>query len=734
MKKIILEIEGMTCSACSSGLEKYIKKQEGIESVSVNLVMASASICYDETILTVEKIEEFIKRAGFKSLGEFKEIRIEKENRTEKIMFFLFSAFAILLLYIAMGHMIHLPSLSIIDIEKNPIGYTITLCILTSLFLLYGFDIIKNGYKNLIHKTPNMDTLVMIGVLSSFLYSIYSMIHILKGNVEEVHNLYFEASAMVLYFMKLGKYLDKRSKDKTKEAISKLVKITPDVAIIKENGKEKQVTLDVVHKGDILIGKPGEKIAVDGEIVYGKTHVDESFLTGESKPLNKKIGDKVIAGSMNYDGYIEYKAEKIGKESTISEVVKLVLEASNTKVPIAKTADTISSFFVFFVFLLAIGTFFAYLFIGYSFETSLITFVTILVVACPCSLGLATPLAQVIAEGICVNHGILVKNGFVLENARKVDTIVFDKTGTLTFGKLKIAKIIRYIDISEEELIQKVGSLESKGTHPIAKAFTEAMEERKIEKLEVENFQNIEGMGIVGTIQGEEFIVGNAKMIRTYKIQNTHKEEGRMVGEEEHSIVYVVQNKQIIALIGLNDIVREEAKDVLKQLNKRNIHTLMLTGDNKQTALKIAKEIGIKEVIADVLPMEKTTVIKELKRKNRFVLMCGDGINDSPALVCADIGVSVKEGTDIAMDSADVIFTKTNLYGIIKLLDISKKTIQKIKQNLFWAFFYNLLMLPIAMGMLRHFGISIHPMLASIAMICSSLTVILNTFTLKRSI
>lgn len=419
MKKIILSIEGMTCSACSNGLEKYLNKQNGIIEANVNLVMANATITYDENILEKSKLDELIKQAGFKSLGEFKEINTQKQNKKEKIKFITFTILAIVLMYVAMGHMIHFPIFPFLDVKVNPINYTISLFLFAILFIMYGFDILKNGYKNLIHKTPNMDTLVGIGVISSFLYSMYSMIMLLKGNLEYIHNLYFESTAIMIYFIKLGRFLDGISKDKTKEAIQKLVKITPNQATIKIEGKEKKVTLDKIHKGDIVISKPGDKIAVDGEIVEGVAHFDESFITGESKPVTKKKGDKVIAGSINYDGYIEYKAEKIGKESTISEIVRLVIEASNTKTPLAKMADTVSGYFVPTVIVVAILTFAAYFIMGYEFSSSLMRFISILVVACPCSLGLATPLAIVVSEGLCASNGILVKKSEILENARK---------------------------------------------------------------------------------------------------------------------------------------------------------------------------------------------------------------------------------------------------------------------------------------------------------------------------
>ena len=732
MKKIILSIDGMTCSACSNGLEKYLNKQDGVINASVNLVMANATIEYDEKKLNQAKLEEFVKQAGFKSLGEFKEIKLENKGKKETIKFVIFTFLAILLMYISMGHMINLPTINIIDPHTNGVNYAISLCILAIIFMIYGFDILKNGYKNLIHGTPNMDTLVGIGVISSFLYSLYGMYKIIQGDHTYTMNLYFESTAIVIYFIKLGRYIDGISKDKTKEAISKLVKITPEKATLKKDGVEKEVTLDEIQKGDIVISKAGEKIAVDGEIVLGKAHLDESFITGESKPVSKEVGSKVIAGSMNYDGYVEYKAERIGKESTISEIVRLVVEASNTKAPIAKVADKVSGYFVPAVMIIAIISFIAYLILGNTFQDALITFVTILVVACPCSLGLATPLAIVISEGTCASNGILVKKSEILENAQKVNTIVFDKTGTLTYGKLKIAEVKNYSNLKDEELLQLVGSIESKSTHPIGKAFTDYMEEKKLKVLDVQTFENVAGHGIVGKINDEEIIVGNAKILEKYQIKNTHQKDEKSLAEQGNSIVYVVKNKGMVALIGVNDIVREEAKSIIDKLNKNKIETIMLTGDNKETAEKIAKEIGITQVISNVLPSEKTKMIQDLKAKNKFVMMCGDGINDSPALANSNIGVSVNSGTDIAMDSSDVILTRNDLNSIVHLIHISKRTIRNIKQNLFWAFFYNCLMIPIAVGILKPIGISINPMIASIAMVISSITVILNALRLKR--
>lgn len=732
MKKVVLSIDGMTCSACSNGLEKYLNKQNGIKSATVNLVMANALIEYDENILNLEKIEEFVEEAGFKSLGIYNENSEKKQNKNEKVKFIIFSVLAVALMYISMGHMIGLPNFSFLDMHMHPLIYAGTLLALTIAFVVYGFDIIKSGFKNLIHKAPNMDTLVAMGVITSILYSIYGMYMIAKGHHEYVENLYFESAAIVIFFIKFGRYIDGISKDKTKEAIQKLVQITPKEAVIKVNGEEKKVTIDEIKKGDIVVSKPGEKIAVDGKIITGKAHLDESFITGESKPASKTEGSKVIAGSINYDGYIEYEAEKIGKESTISEIVRLVIEATNTKAPIAKVADTVSGYFVPAVILIAIITFIAYLILGNTVSIAINVFVTILVVACPCSLGLATPLAIVVSEGVCANNGILVKKSEILENAEKTTTVVFDKTGTLTYGKLKIAHIINYSKMQEKELMQIVGSLEKKSTHPIGKAFEDYLNENKIETLDVKDFKDVSGYGIIGKIAENEVILGNSKILEKYDITNSHKQDEEKLAKEGNSIIYVVINNEISAIIGVNDIVRENSKEIISKLNKNKIETVMLTGDNTQTAEKIAKEIGITTVISNVTPREKTEVVKKLKVEGKYVMMCGDGINDSPALASSNIGVSVNSGTDIAMDSSDVILTRNDLNSILNLINISKKTIRNIKQNLFWAFFYNSLMIPIAMGLFSKWGITINPMIASLAMLINSLTVTLNALRLRR--
>lgn len=734
MKKVLLKIEGMTCSACSSGLEKYLNKQEGIKTASVNLIMNNASIEYDETEINLEQVEKYIEKAGFSSLGIDKLENEEKKKTKEKSKLIGISIISILILYISMAHMVKLPIIPYLDMMHNPVNYAIALLILTTIVLIMGKDILKNGYKNLVHKTPNMDTLVAIGVLASYIYSIYGTIKIIKGQVICVENLYYESAAIVIFFIKIGKYVENKNKDKTKEALKQLMSITPNHAIIEKEGKEETVTLDEIQKGDIIICKPGEKIAVDGEVIEGTTHINESFITGESVPVKREKGSKVIAGSINYEGTIKYKAEKIGKESTVSEIVRLVVEATNTKAPIAKIADKISGYFVPTIIIIAIISFAIWLAISKNLATAINIFVTILVVACPCSLGLATPLAIVISSGKASKKGILVKTSEALENAHKIKTICFDKTGTLTKGELTISKIYNYSNLEEKEIIKKVASIENKSEHPIARAIVEKAKEEKIELDQINKFKAIAGYGVRAEIKEQEkshnYLIGNKKLMKENNIQILKEDDETELVTEGNSILYVAQDQKIIALIGVKDTIKEESKEIIEKLKKRKIEVIMLTGDNEKTAKAIAKQLGIEKVIANVLPKQKAEEIKKLKQ-NGLVMMCGDGINDSVSLVTADIGVSISSGTDIAMDSAEVVLMNDNLEKIEELIEISRKTIRNIKQNLFWAFFYNTCMVPIACGILEPLGITMNPMIAAFAMTISSLTVVLNALRLR---
>lgn len=725
MKKVILKIEGMSCSACQNRVEKYLNKQDGVEA-SVNLVMAQALINYDENKVTIDDLNRFISESGYKSLGIYDETLENNKDNSFKLLI-IFGLLILLLMYVSMSHMIGLPVIPFLHMLNHPINYGVSLLILTIPFIIFGFDIIKSGVTKLFHRSPNMDTLVSIGVISSVIYSVINLILIIFGKNELVEHLYFESSAMIIYFIKLGRFIDKNSKEKTKEAIKELVQITPQNALLKTKNGEKKVSIDEVKEGDILVCKPGMKIAVDGTIIKGEGHFNESFITGESKPSKKNKNDKVIAGSINIDGYIEYKAEKIGPDSTISEIVRLVVEATNTKAPIQRIADIVSGYFVPSIIVIAVLTLIISLFITKDFNNSIISFVTVLVVACPCALGLATPLAMVVSMGSSAKNGILIKKSEILEETKNIDTIVFDKTGTLTYGTPKISKIINYSKLSDKEIFKIVSILEHNSAHPIATAFIKYYDKN----INVDKFETINGMGISGIINKNKYYVGNSKLLKKLNIDNKSTEEEKL-SQEGNSILYIVKNKEILSLIGVKDITRTNAKDTIKNLIKLNKNVIMLSGDNEPTANIIAKELGIKNVIANVMPKEKKETLSKLKAEGHKVMMVGDGINDAPSLANSDIGVSLSGATYIAGDSADIILIQDDLSKIVTLFDISKRTIKIIKENLFWAFIYNILMIPIAIGLLKPLGIMISPMVASIAMTISSLTVVLNSLRLKK--
>lgn len=729
MKKVLLKIGGMTCSACSSGLEKYLNKQDGVVRANVNLVMNNASIEYDDKKLSLKDIEKFVDKAGFESLGIDNLKKEERKKSGEKINLILTSIFSIAILYVSMAHMIGLPDIPFLSMMEHPLNYAVSLLVLTTVILGLGYNILKNGIKNLIHGTPNMDTLVTIGVFASFIYSVYETVQIFLGDTSFVHSLYYESAAIVIFFIRIGKYVEGINTDKTKEAIQELMTITPNSAVIERDGKELTVTLDEIEKDDIVICKPGEKVAVDGAVVYGISHINESFITGESMPVKVEVGSKVIAGSINYEGAIKYKAEKIGRESTVSEIVRMVVEATNTKAPISKLADKVSSVFVPIVIAIAIITFFVWLIIGKNFAVALNYFVTVLVVACPCSLGLATPLAIVIASGVCSQKGILVKNSESLENAHKVKTIIFDKTGTLTKGTLSFSKMYNYSDLTDDDILKIIVGVEKKSEHPIAKAIVEEAEKRNIDFDEVKEFKAISGQGVFAVVENYDVLIGNKRLMDANNISANESDFDELVNDG-NSILYVSLNNKVVALIGVKDVVKENVSEVISSLKKKNINVVMLTGDNEVTAKKIAETVGIETVIANVMPSQKAEYVEKFK-KDGLVMMCGDGINDSVSLVKADIGVSVSSGTDIAMDSAQVVIMNDNLDRINDLIRISSKTIRNISANLFWAFFYNICMIPIAMGVFVGLGVSMNPMLAALAMVFSSLFVVLNALRLR---
>ena len=547
--------------------------------------MNNANIEYDDSKLNLEQIEKFVEKAGFKSLGIDNFKKEEKRKSNEKYKLIGITVISLLVLYISMSHMVGLPVIPFLNMMEYPVNYAISLLILTVIVMIFGRDILKNGYKNLIHKTPNMDTLVMIGVIASFAYSLYGTARILTGSTEYVEKLYFESAAIVIFFIKIGKFIENKNKDKTKEALQALMSITPNDAAIIRDGNEIKVTIDEIQKGDIVICKPGEKIAVAGEVVEGITHINEAFVTGESTPVKKEAGAKVIAGSINFEGTIKYRAEKIGRESTVSEIVRLVANATSTKAPIAKVADKISGVFVPTILVIASIAFVIWCIISRDFAFAINIFVSILVVACPCSLGLATPLAIVIASGNASKKGILIKKSEALENSHKVKTICFDKTGTLTKGVLSVSKIYNYTNLSDAELLKDIASIEKKSEHPIALAIVNKAIEEKIELEDVKNFKAIPGFGLeASTKEDNKYLIGNRKLMEQNNIAISSAQDEESLINEGNSILFVAKNDKIVALIGVKDVLKDNVVEVIEKLKKQNIEVVMLTGDNEKTS------------------------------------------------------------------------------------------------------------------------------------------------------
>ena len=727
MKKITLIIEGMSCSGCSNGLEKYLNKQQEVVSASVNLVLKTATITYTNKI-GKKDLEKYVEEAGFKSLGE--EIKVNKNKKTSIKPLIIFGLFAILIMYITMAHSLKLPEL--INANKYPKQYAILLLLLTTPYIIYAFDIIKSGLKSLIHLMPNMDSLITLGIFSSYLYSFFSVIMIIKGNNNYIHNIYFESTIFVIYFIKLGRFIIKKNRDKTEQDIKDLVRITPNKAHLKTEEGYKNVTIDEIKKEDLLICLPGERIAVDGEIVEGSTTIDESLITGEANPVFKEIQSKVIAGSINHDGKIVYKAERIGKETTISEIVRLVIESTNKKNKITRIVDKICSYFVPTIIIIAIATFIINLIIFKDIPTALTRFSTVLVIACPCSLGLATPLALVVSISNSAKRGILIKNSEVLEVASQIDTIVFDKTGTLTYGEPTISKIIIHSKYSEVEILELLASIERYSNHPLAKGINNYVKNNKIKISDNLITEDLVGYGIKAKDEDNVYYACNKKLLKKLDISNSYEKEELTLSQEGNTVIYLVRNKKIIAVIGLKDTIRKESLKLINKLKEKNINLLLLSGDNEVTTMKIANELGLTkdQVYSGLSPKDKNIKIKELINNNHKVMMIGDGINDAPSLKTATIGVSLNSGTEIASNAASIVITNNNLMKINDIISISKKTKKIIKENLFWAFIYNSLMIPLAAGLISK--ITINPMIACIAMIISSLTVTLNSLRIRQ--
>ena len=732
------KVTGMTCAACSSRVERVLNKMEGVNKAEVNLATEDLHIDYDNSKLKVEDIIARIEKAGYGAYELKEDTKIDETDKEDAINSlkkrFIYSLiFAIPLLYISMGHMMGAYLPSIIDPMKNPMNFALIQLALVIPVMLIGRKFFISGFKNLIHLSPNMDSLISIGTSAAFIYGIYAIFKIAGGDTKFSMDLYFESGATILTLITLGKYLEAKTKAKTSQAIKKLMGLAPKKATVIVDGIEKVISIDEVKVGDIILVKPGEKLPVDGEIIEGTTTIDESMLTGESIPVDKNSGDRVFGASINKFGMFKYKATKVGKDTALAQIIKLVEEAQGSKAPIAKMADVISGYFVPTVITLAIIASAFWAISGKDLEFSLTIFIAVLVIACPCALGLATPTAIMVGTGKGAENGILIKSGVALEGAHKINTVVFDKTGTITEGKPKVTDIITKV-MNEDELLRYAASAEKGSEHPLGEAIVAEGVEKGLDLFEISTFNSVPGEGIVTLINNKNILIGNNKLMKNNNIDITSVDEDvKMLASQGKTPMYMAMDGVLVGVIAVADILKENSKKAVEALHKLGIEVVMLTGDNEKTAQAIAKEVGIDKVVSEVLPGDKANEVKRLQDEGKNVAMVGDGINDAPALAMADIGIAIGSGTDVAIESADIVLMRSDILDVVGAIQLSKATIKNIKENLGWAFGYNTLGIPVAMGVLYAFGGPLlNPMIGAFAMSFSSVSVLLNALRLKR--
>lgn len=735
------KVKGMTCAACSTRVERVLNKLEGVNLAVVNLATEDLNIEYDSNILRGSDIQERVKKAGYEafeveedSKEETPRDRAQRKIKKTRLRLIFAFIFAIPLFLIAMGPMVHMPLPNIIDMHTNPLNFAIIQFILALIIIFIGRDFFIHGFKNLAHLSPNMDSLIALGSTSAIIYGIYAIYKIATGNLSFAHHLYFESAGLIVAFISLGKFLEAITQGKTSDAINKLMGLAPKTATIIIDGEERVVKIDEVKAGDIVLVKPGEKLPVDGEIVEGSSTIDEAMLTGESVPVDKKVGDTVFGASINKTGMFKFKATKVGKDTALSQIISLVESAQGTKAPIARLADVISGYFVPTVIILAIlATLAWYFFGGEGLEFSLNILISVLVIACPCALGLATPTAIMVSTGKGAENGVLIKSGTALEEAHKLQTVVFDKTGTITEGKPKVTDIISN-SLEENEFLRLAAAAEKGSEHPLGEAIVKEAMERNIELPKIEEFNAILGEGIETKIEGQDIIIGNKKIMTRFNIDIISSEEktGELANMGKTPMFMAIDGS-FKGIIAVADTVKENSKKAVKALHEMGIEVVMLTGDNKKTAKAIASQVGIDRVVSDVLPDGKANVIKDIQAEDKKVAMVGDGINDAPALVTAEIGIAIGSGTDVAIESADVVLMRSDILDVVSAIQLSKATIRNIKENLFWAFAYNVVGIPFAMGIIYAFGGPLlNPMIAAFAMSLSSVSVLLNALRLKR--
>lgn len=742
MNEISMSISGMSCSACASGIEKVVSKINGVEKVNVNFATEKIYLTFDSSILNIQYVISEIENLGYKVEQErfdFEKYISQHKMELNKLLkkLILSAIFTIPLFIISMLPMISslnnfIPTLIHPDI--NPLNYAFIQILLVIPVIFAGNKFYTNGFKSIFKRKPNMDSLIAIGTSAAFIYSLYSTYKIVCGELHFAHHLYFETVGVILTLILLGKFLEAISKGKTSEAIKKLMGLSPKTAILIKDDMEVEVPIEQLKVNDIILVKPGTKVPVDGEIVFGSSTIDESMITGESIPIFKEVGDKVFAISLNKTGAFKLKATKVGSDTAFAQIIKLVEQAQVQKMPIAKIADTVSGYFVPVVCLIAIIASTIWFFINSDLAFALNIFISVLVIACPCALGLATPTAIMVSVGKGAELGILIKNGEVLETTHKVNTIIFDKTGTITEGKPRLTDVLIFNNFDQNKFISIIASLEKVSEHPLADAVVNFAKDNNIPFTDIQSFNSITGKGIEGKVENFEVLAGNYKLIqeRNFNIDIIQDKVKDFINQGKTPI-YVVINNELVGAVFIADTIKKSSKDAIEALKNMNIDVFMITGDNYYTAQAIAKQVGIDNVLAEVLPKDKADNVLNLQNQGKIVAMVGDGVNDAPALAQANVGIAIGSGTDVALEAADIILVKNSLQDVYNAINLSKKTINNIKQNLFWAFAYNVLGIPIACGLLYIFGGPLlNPMFAATAMSLSSISVLLNALRLKN--
>ncbi|RKV98256.1 MAG: copper-translocating P-type ATPase [Streptococcus sp.] len=737
------KLSGMTCAACAMTVEMAVKDLETVEDVSVNLATERLSLL-PKAGFDSQQVLDAVAEAGYQAeekgknkpsdVSEEAVIKAQKlQKKKQELLILLITALP--LLYISMGSMVGLPLPSFLDHMTHPLVFVLSQLLLTLSAVWIGRGFYQRGFRNLIKQHPNMDSLIAVGTSAAFFYSLYSVSQVFLGHHAFVHQLYFESVAVIIALVLLGKYLESSAKGRTSQAIQSLLELVPSQATVIRYGEAVTIDTEDIRVGDIIRIKPGERMPVDGLVTEGQTFVDESMMTGESVPIEKKVGDTITSATINQNGSIDYQATRVGSDTTLAQIVRLVEEAQGSKAPIAALADKISLYFVPIVLSLATLSALGWYFLaGESLSFSLSIFIAVLVIACPCALGLATPTAIMVGTGKGAENGILIKSGQALEAAYQLDTIVLDKTGTITVGKPSLTDLLPLGAFNRSDLLQLIASAEQHSEHPLAQAILEAAEEEGLDLLPVSHFEAIVGRGLSAQVEGRQLLVGNESLMKEKNIDSSAFQEQLLeLSQEGKTAMFVAVDGQLAGIIAVADEMKSSSLSAVQELQSMGLEVIMLTGDREETATAIAQKAGIQKVIAGVLPDGKAAAIKNLQEAGKKLAMVGDGINDAPALVQADVGIAIGSGADVAIESADVVLMHSDLQDVVKAIKLSQATIRNIKENLFWAFAYNTLGIPIAMGLLHLLGGPLlNPMLAGLAMSLSSVSVVANALRLGR--